>query len=226
MLADIPGLVEGASAGVGLGDRFLAHVERTLLLIYVVDGSQGPEAALEALLTVRGELRTFDEQLAARPALIALNKVDLLDAASVDEAVVALGPAAHELGGVVVPVSAAEGSGLGDLSRELDRAFAPLAVAERATASADVAPVVLRPSDDHIKDFTVERDGDVWRVHGRMLERLVAKADLTNEQAVAYLQDVMERAGLSVAIRRAGAADGDTIAVGDAEFELAPDLRD
>ena len=81
--------------------------------------------------------------------------------------------------------------------------------------------MVLRPAATGSATTRIERDGDVWRVHGAALERLVAKADLDNEEAVRYLQEVMERAGLSKALRHAGGADGDTIAIGEAEFELA-----
>jgi len=125
----------------------------------------------------------------------------------------------------VVAVSAASGAGLNDLRRELEAAFVPLATVA-PTASADDGrrsgePVVLRPGEERVGDFTVEPDGEAWRVRGRVIERLVAKADLDNDEAVRYLQDVMERAGLSDAIRRAGGVDGDTVLIGDAAFELA-----
>ncbi len=80
---------------------------------------------------------------------------------------------------------------------------------------------MLRPGDDRVGDFAVTRENEAWRVSGRVLERLVAKADLGNDEAMRYLQEVMERAGLSTAIRKAGGADGDTVLIGDAEFELA-----
>jgi GTP-binding protein len=79
---------------------------------------------------------------------------------------------------------------------------------------------VLRPSDERVGDFTITREQQAWRVSGRVLERLVAKADLGNDEAMRYLQEVMERAGLSAAIRKAGGVDGDTVKIGDAEFEL------
>ena len=82
-------------------------------------------------------------------------------------------------------------------------------------------PVVLRPGDDRVGDFTVKREDEGWRVTGRVIERLVAKADLGNDEAMRYLQEVMERAGLSAALRKAGGIDGDTVKIGDAEFELS-----
>jgi GTP-binding protein len=219
VLADIPGLIEGASAGSGLGDRFLAHIERTAVLVYVVDGALGAEAAREAVATVRGELGAFRAERAARPGLIVLNKADLIDDDEVAAVAAALAPDAALVGGDVVVASAAAGRGLDELRRALGE------VIERATPEPvmvdQAEPVVLRPAEGRIGDFTVRREGASWRVDGRVLERLVAKAELSNDEAVRYLQDVMERAGVSEALRRAGALDGDTIVIGAAEFVLA-----
>jgi len=219
VLADIPGLIEGASAGSGLGDRFLAHIERTAVLVYVVDGALGVEAAREAVATVRGELGAFRAELAARPGLVVVNKADLIDDAAAAEVAVALAPDAALIGGGVVVASAAAGRGLDDLRRALDDVIGRATPEPEAVAEAE--PVVLRPAEGRVDDFTVRRDGEAWRVEGRVLERLVAKAELSNDEAVRYLQDVMERAGVSEALRRAGAADGDTIVIGAAEFVLA-----
>ena len=219
VIADIPGLIEGASEGAGLGHRFLAHIERTALLVYVVDGGEGPAAWPDALDTVRGELGAFRAALLERPALVVVNKADLLDGAGRQEAgafLVGLGwPAAGLL------VSADSGEGLDDFVRELERvmieARAVLAAAEPATA----APAVLRPADGRLETFTVERVDDYFVVHGAQLERLFAKADLDNRDAVAYLQKIVERAGLNEALRRAGAVPGDTVVVGDQELEFS-----
>ena len=221
VLADIPGLIEGASAGSGLGDRFLAHIERTAVLVFVVDGALGPDAARAAIATVRGERGAVRAELAVHPGLIAVNKADLIDAAAAGEIAAALAADAAATGGCVVVVSAAARQGLDELRRALAELI------ERATpapaADEEPAPVLLRPADERIGDFVVTRDGDAWRVEGRVLERLVAKADLGNDEAVRYLQDVMERAGVSDAVRRAGGLDGDTVVIGAAEFELAQD---
>ena len=221
VLADIPGLIEGASSGTGLGDRFLAHIERTVVLVFVVDGSLGPDAALAAVETVRGELGAFSAELAAHRGVIAVNKVDLIDEAATAEVVTALAPAAREMGGSVVTVSAAQRSGLSDLSRELDGVIESSAALAAQEAAAAPEVVVLPPRQERLGDYTVERDNESWRLRGRVLERLVAKADLGNDEAMRYLQDVMERAHVSDAVRKAGGVDGDTVVIGDAEFELA-----
>ena len=218
VVADIPGLIEGASEGAGLGHRFLAHIERTALLVYVVDGSDPPEVWAPALATVRGELGAFREALLERPALVLVNKADLLDADGREEAGAFLAgldwPAATQL------VSADDGEGLDELSHEMDQAMAAARAAMAAVEPA-AAPEVLRPAEARLDAFTVERVSDYFVVHGAQMERLFAKADLGNDDAVRYLQQVIERAGLNDALRRAGAVPGDTVVVGSEEFEFA-----
>jgi GTP-binding protein len=214
VLADIPGLVEGASAGVGLGHEFLAHIERTALLVYIVELGLGTSAALQALRTVRSELRAFAPGLAERPAIIALSKRDLVDDNAVAEAAAAL---RAEAAAPTVAVSASTGAGIEQLLAELAAALpAPVP----ATAALD-EPVVLRPAERQASSFTIEPEGVAYRVRGAALERIVAKADLDNDQAVSYVQEVMERAGVSDALRRAGAQPGDTVLIGDERFEFA-----
>lgn len=218
VLADIPGLIEGASEGVGLGHEFLAHIERTRVLLHVVDASLGEDAAGESLATVRAELLAFEPALLERPQIVAFNKVDLAGgqwAAAADGRATDVGfadPVAS------VGVSAVTGQGLDGLLAALERTLpAPV---PRGDARAD-GPVVLRPGSDRAADFAVLRERGGWRIRGVALERLVAKADLDNDEAVAYLQQVMERAGVSNALRRAGAVPGDTVVVADGEFEFS-----
>jgi len=219
VIADIPGLIEGASEGAGLGHRFLAHIERTAVLLYVLDGGDGADVWPQALATVRAELGAFRESLLRRPALVAVNKADLLDEAGREEAgafLAGLGwPAATVL------VSADSGEGLDLLSRALDDAMAAAREALAAAEPPEASPQVLRPGEDRLEAFTVEPVEDYFVVHGRQLERLFAKADLDNEDAVAYLQHIVDRAGLNAALRRAGAVPGDTVVVGEQEFEFS-----
>ncbi|HOU28450.1 MAG TPA: GTPase ObgE [Thermoleophilia bacterium] len=217
VIADIPGLIEGASEGAGLGHRFLAHIERTAAVVYVVDGADGADAWPQALRTVRAELRAFRPELLERPSLVLVTKADLLgpeEVAAAEEFLASLGwPEA----GLVV--SALDGRGLEVLGHRLGTIVGRSREAARPEQVA--GPEVLRPGADRLEAFTLERVGEDYVVHGRQLERLFAKADLDNEDAVAYLQEVVERAGLNDALRRAGAEPGDTVIVGGAEFEFA-----
>jgi GTPase len=222
VLADIPGLIEGASEGAGLGDRFLAHIERTAALVFVADASAGAGAATDALVTVRGELAAFRPGLEDRRAVVAVNKVDVAHADDVAEALAQ----ARRLDwtGPVVPVSAAGGDGLDGLVEAIAAAVrgtrtAEVAAAVAATTSAETP--VLRPGQDRAEAFTVSREGDAFRIAGAALERLVAKADLENDEAVAYLQEVFARVGVEQALRRAGAVPGDTVLVGEIPLEFA-----
>jgi GTPase len=222
VIADIPGLIEGASEGAGLGHRFLAHIERTALLLYVLDGAEGPEAWAAALETLRDELGAFRAELIERPAVVVVNKADLLDDAGREQAREAL--AVLDWPSATVVVSAQTGDGLKDLVGELTglmtEARAAQAEAE-AAAQAAAAATVLRPAEGRLSAFTVTAEGDHFVVHGAEMERLFAKADLDNEDAVAYLQQVIDRAGLNDALRRAGAVPGDTVVVGETEFVFA-----
>jgi len=167
-----------------------------------VDAGPGTEVVLDALHTVRGELAAFREGLAARPAVVALNKADLLDPAEIETAVAAVA----ELGwpDAVVAVSAIRGDGLEALTGRMARLVRD-----------------VRAGQDRLESFTVAREGGAFRISGAALERLVAKTDLDNEEAVAYLQEVIARAGVDEALRRAGAVPGDTVLVGETTLEFA-----
>jgi GTP-binding protein len=216
VIADIPGLIEGASEGAGLGHRFLAHIERTAAIVYVLDGADGPDGWPAALQTVRGELDAFRSGLLGRPSLVVVNKSDLLDEDGARAAAAFVAGLDWPAAGLVV--SAADGEGLEQLTNALS------AVMRRTAADGeDVVSEaqVLRPGADRLESFTVEAAGDGYVVRGARIERLFAKADLDNDEAVRYLQEVIERAGLNDALRRAGAVPGDTVVVGEAEFEFS-----
>jgi GTP-binding protein len=224
VLADIPGLIEGASQGAGLGHDFLAHIERTRMLVHVldlapVDGSD-PEANFAL---VEHELELHDPRLARLPRILALSKADLVPA---DEAA---GPAAawrRRLGpGVpVVTTSAATGEGLDELRAELLRRVprAPVRTAAEAADEADLAEHrVFRPAER--RGFRVERVGDgAFRVAGEPIERLIARHDLDNEEALAHVERRLQRMGVIRALEAAGFAPGDDVEIGGVVFELDP----
>jgi GTP-binding protein len=170
---------------------------------------------------VHGELAAFQPELARRARVIVLSKTDLADRGSVAAVRAAIEASAQDVTGdletPVCAVSSVSGEGIQELTEAIAVLLSPVAAAEEAAA----APVVLRPRGERATDFVIAREGAAWRVSGTVLERLVAKADLTNDEAVAYLQQVMERAGVSAALRRAGAAPGDTVVVGLQEFDFS-----
>jgi GTP-binding protein len=203
VVADIPGLIEGASEGRGLGHRFLRHVVRCRALVLVVDlSSPDPLADLEVL---RRELAAYDEDLAARPAIVVGTKADLVD-----------DPEPPEDGWLVV--SGMTGEGTEELSSRLGL------LAERAAAAApERRPhVVLRPGRAR---FTVSREGRGFRVTGRDVERWVLEADLEDEDTVLRLQRRLVREGVERQLAAAGARRGDEVLIADKAFEFLPETR-
>ena len=204
VVADIPGLVEGAHEGRGLGDRFLRHITRCRALVLVVDlSSRDAPADLE---TVRAELRAYDPELAERPSLVVGTKADLVD----DPAA-----AADAIRGV--PVSAVTGDGLEVLGSQLEQLSR-----QGAAQQPHRAPyVVLRPGRAR---FTIAREAGGWRVVGRNVERWVHETDLDDERAVIDLQRKLIKEGVERQLAKAGARRGDEIRISDRTFEFLPEV--
>ena len=204
VVADVPGLIEGASEGKGLGHRFLRHVSRCRGLVMVVDlSAPDPAADLE---TLRRELDAFEPELLRRPSLIVGTKADLVD----EPARIARG-----LGRAVLVASAVTGRGVDDLRERLSE------LAREAEASAEERRpyVVLRPSRPR---FVVRREGERFRVVGRGVERWVAEADLEDPRRLAQLQRRLVREGVERQLAAAGARRGDEVVIGDVAFEFRP----
>jgi GTP-binding protein len=226
VLADIPGLIEGAAEGAGLGHEFLAHVERCRMLVHVVEiGHDDPEAAYEI---VRAELEAYGTGLAELPELVTLSKRDLVTEERADQAVAEW---SEQLGGRVagvVATSAASGAGIDELRQAI---FASVPEAGAALAAAtpgaegdrrfETEHRVYRPPAS--AGFEVARVGDgVFRVEGRGIELLVERHDLGNEEAVAYVEQRLREIGVIGALRRAGFEAGDEVRIGRAAFDLDP----
>ena len=210
VLADIPGLVEGAAAGRGLGLEFLRHTERARALVVLLDPSPLQEASpLEQHRVLLAELAAHSPDLAARPRVVAVNKADLPDA---DEAVAGC---RAELGEVHA-VSAVTGDGVRPLLYAI-----VAAVEQAARAAPDREGFVLhRPVQ---AGFTVSREGEAWVVGGRAAERAVAFADLTVPEAADLAAARLTRLGVDDALIAAGALAGDEVRIGDVAFEFQPD---
>jgi GTP-binding protein len=209
VVADIPGLIEGAARGAGLGLRFLRHVERTRVLVYLVDGSRpDPWADLAA---IRKEVAAYSRELALRPSLVAVNKLDLPETQ-------ALRRRSRRRG--VHWVSALTGAGVPELLDAVDRA---LAAAPRPVAAGPRAPVIrLRRRRTKPEPPRVERRSWGFEVSGPAVERLVERTDLDSEQGLARFQMALDRLGVSAALEEAGAEPGDSVRIGQVEFEYQP----
>ena len=206
VVADVPGLIAGASEGKGLGHRFLKHVVRCRALVLVVDLSTEDPAADLAVL--RAELEAFDPELARRPAVIVGTKADLVDEPR---------KAADALGDDVSVVSAMTGEGIEALAERLGLLADQAAAAQPARTST----VVLRPGRPRFN--VTRRDDGSWEVRGSSIERWVAETDLDDERQVARLQARMKKEGVDRTLAKRGAKPGDDVHIRGRVFEYLAD---
>jgi GTPase len=224
VLADIPGLIEGASEGAGLGHDFLAHVERTRLLVHVLDlaplDGSDPQANWE---TIEHELAAHDPRLAALPRVLALSKADLVTPEAAARAAAAWRERLGD-GAPVLVTSSATRVGLDELAHELLRRVpveAPHPAAALAAEEELAEHRVFRPAAD--RGWRVDAVGDgAFRVSGVPVERLVARFDLDNEEALAHIEHRLHRMGVMRALEAAGFEAGDDVEIAGVVFELDP----
>ncbi len=209
-MADIPGLIEGAHEGHGLGHEFLKHIQRTRVLLHVVDGSL--EDAPNRIGTIDEELRLFDPGLASRPQILAVNKMD-------NPAAVHMGPAFRAdlagLGRPVAEVSAHTGQGIGDLVKMLDQSVAEAKSSEPARPQ---RRVILRPKPVD-GAFEVMLDQGIFEVTGRAVERVAQQTEFDNPESVSLFQRTLDRMGVTRALSDAGARSGSTVNIAGIELE-------
>ena len=208
-MADIPGIIEGAAQGKGLGLEFLRHIARTRVLMYVLDASEKPHTTLE---TLQAELRSYDPELLSRPSLIALNKSDLLPP---DE----LQQRTDELAQYSIPVltvSATEGQGLTEVK---DALFALVQAAPKPRLE---TPAPKPPEADYIKVTEVEEG--VYELEAPQLQRHLDRLKGDVFEASGYLQDLFKRYRIEAALKKHGVRAGDTVRLGDQEFEYIPEV--
>ena len=223
VVADVPGLIEGASEGKGLGHEFLRHIERTALIMHVVDLTGGYEGrdAVEDYKTINHELAAYAPELAERPQVVVANKCDM---PGTSEALEALRQCAAADGHAFFAVSAVTGAGIDSL----EAACAEMVSKLRAERELDDEPL----RNDVWEQRRIRRDnaisisnlgGGVWRVSGKAIERMVIKTDWENEEAVAYLQHRFDRLGLDKALAKAGCVTGDTVRILGYDLDYAGD---
>jgi GTP-binding protein len=214
-IADVPGLIEGASHGAGLGHAFLRHVERTRVLVHVVDGSSRDPAWDHQV--IRDELQAHDPRLLDKPMLVVLNKMDLPGARAAWPAFEA---AMRRAGLPVEAVSASEGEGIGAL-RSVIAGMLPSA-AELAEPP-EPAGVVVHRIDTLADGFAVSREGDAYRVRGRRIERIAAQTDFEIEESAERFQRDLARLGIDQELLRQGIEPGDLVRIGAVELEWEPE---
>lgn len=208
-VADIPGLIEGAKDGVGLGHDFLRHIERTRMLLHVVDASscEGRDP-LEDYYTIKRELEEFNSTLASRPTIVVCNKMDLPDSqANFDRM-------KDELKGVtVIPISAATNSGIEELLKATHEMLQTLP-----------SPTVFEEEevllDTRERDYTVEKKGDVFIVEGTMVEDIFSRVYPKDPDSMRYFQRLLIKTGIIDKLKNQGATDGSLVRMGGVEFDF------
>ena len=211
-IADVPGLIEGASGGAGLGHAFLRHIERTRVLVHVVDGSsRDPEWDYDI---IREELRAHDPALLEKPMLVAFNKLDLPAA---QEAWPAFERARRAEGQETIAIAAATGEGLDSFRARIADL---LPTAEELEAPPEPSGVVIHRIEAMTDGFVVERDADgAYRVRGKRIERIAAQTNFDVEELAERFQRDLAKLGIDTELRRAGVTTGDLVRIGGAELE-------
>jgi len=221
VMADLPGLIEGAHAGAGLGDRFLRHIERTRFIVHVIDvsGTTGRDP-LRDFDSINRELRLYSEALASLPQAVALNKIDVPGARETAESLV---PVFAGRGVRAFPISAATGEGLSPLIYFLGEQLAGLEkVVPEPEGHPEMHAVVETKMPE--REFEVRKVSEhEFVVEGKGVERNVAMTDMNNDYAVRRLLRRLERLGVVKALKDLGVKDGDTVRIGSVEFDYSSD---
>ncbi len=208
-MVDVPGLIEGAHAGTGLGDRFLRHVERTRVLIHLMDGSRSGDEILRDKAVIENELRMWNPQLAERPIIPVISKLDLPDAR---ERLAELVPRIEGVRGI----SAATGEGVREL---LFAAYQKIQETPAAVvAKGDVPRFVLAPHEPF--EVALGDDG-AFVVSGERIERLAAMTDFESDEGLLRFEAILAKMGVDKKLREMGAKDGDTVRISGHEFEYS-----
>lgn len=210
VLADIPGLIEGAHTGIGLGHEFLRHVERTKLLIHVVDCSESEmRDVVEDYKTINKELRSYNEKLANKKQIIAANKLDLPGA---EENLEKLKKALKGKDIEIMPISAVTGKGIKDLFNRVSTLLDTIPEEEAVV-------VVGRKEEVLDNEWKIRRENEIYVVEGKFLERVMKNVNFDDYESIQYFQRVLDKNGINKQLERMGIEEGDTVRIGEVEFE-------
>jgi len=213
VMADIPGIIEGASEGVGLGIRFLRHIERTRLLLHVIDvsGSEGRDP-VDDFYKVNEELKKYSEKLAGRKQIIVANKIDSMQDTELFNN---LAKVAKENNMEIFKISAVTGEGLNELFNHVAEVIKDLPQEEIV----DIDDRIVYTLEDEQDEFTVEVINDEYFVKGPAIVRLMGRVNVGDNESFAYLQRMLKKLGIDKALREKGVVEGDTVYLDDWMFE-------
>ncbi len=216
VLADIPGIIEGASEGVGLGHEFLRHIERTRLLIHVVDvsGIEGRNP-IEDFDIINSELVKYDMELEQRPQIVAANKTDILQDESVYNDFIA---EMKKRGYAVFPISAATNKGVSELMKYVYTELQKLPPVKEFPVELDINEEEFTDKTD--KGFEISRDGDVFVVSGSWIEAVGGSVNFSDNESLQFFQNALKNRGVIDALTEAGIKENDTVRIGDLEFSF------
>jgi GTP-binding protein len=224
VMADLPGLIEGAHQGIGLGHQFLRHVERTRLLVHMLDvGGMSGRDPLDDFRIINQELALYSDKMAGLPQVVALNKIDIAsDPEMVDKVQATLETEGH----TVFRISAVTRQGLEPLLYNVWDRLEEAKLASPIVAMDDVVMIKAERKEDNRRWEVRQGEEGEWIVEGKGLERLVAMTNLDNEYAVSRLQRSLDKIGVNRKLKEAGIKDGDTVRIGKSEFNYDDDDRE
>lgn len=214
--ADIPGLIENAHQGVGLGFEFLRHIERTRLLVHVVDAAGVDwRDPLDDFHQINAELQQYHPELAQRPQVVALNKLDLPMARENLPRLLEELPVPRS---EIFPIAAATQEGVSELVAHVAAMLHAMPAPTREPVEADAPPLAWPVPEVDPDLFTIEREGNEWRVRGVKIERLVQMTNFDQLEALDRVQRVLSSSGISAALQEAGVQEGDIVAIAEARL--------
>lgn len=218
LIADIPGIIEGASEGKGLGDQFLRHVERTAVLLHMIDAYADDVAA--KYQTIRRELEKYSVELASRPEVVALTKCEGLDAEIIAMQATAIQNVAPKA--EVIAISSQTHEGITDLLRLLRQRVEEHRQKEAEVVEEETEGLpVISLGDEHAADaWRVEREGEQFRVYGEKIEKFARRTNFDQFEAINRLRDIMRKLGISHEIIRQGGSGESVVLIGESEFTL------
>ncbi len=217
VIADIPGIIEGASDGVGLGHEFLKHIERCRILVHIVDvaGSEGRDPITD-FETINDELKKYNEELASYPQIVAGNKIDLATDDQREEFRNYVESKGYEYFEIIAPISEGTQELINAIAKKL-ATLPPIKIYEKEEITAND---IYKTSSK--RDFKIRVEGDVYIIEAEWLAKILAKTNLEDYESLQYFQNALQSSGIISALIERGITEGDTVSIYDLEFDYVP----